>query len=639
MFALSEAMPTSFGVTTKFTPSLGDLLPAAFEEGQDVSFYGKARQGLDNRVAAGDDPLVAGIQTAMGEPPPSLMSVEELNKAYGMPGLVFDRPQTEALAKLRHQRQKQTLEYQYMAEQLPKWGFLPTSPRGILAFGANMAGSIANPIDLAILAFASPVEAESLAARAIPVFSRFPQLTTSIVNNATQQAIIEIPRIWTDIQTEGTPDWKGVAADMVVGGAFAEGMRIAGHFLARVSKTTLEAMSRKAVNDVLSGKPIDISENLKQDPAVIRHELEIQRLRQAEERLKTDPQVTADVAARVESLMADKKWLEVQVKEVNSKGHLSPEEATNLVRSKVTALYTDTYVSARAAIKELGHVGNVSRRGLHVLAKDFVAAIADLSDAEKAAIAPTSKKIQEILNESQPAELTKAQAKAIAKDVGVAPTPENLKRIQNDAKPRAADISNSQALRIAKELGLNYDWKGSGYLPASAGGIPSESMFAPGAKGEMRGKELVIKQLIVNEAKKKELVGDMVAREKLLRELIQKELEARIRKHAEEVIRHSADPEGPQPLGPEQPPVADVRVNSEEKIKESVPNSKIDVADVTQQKAMTQASMKELESMGELTPEEKAFLEEPMKDTDSEDFVKAALDAAAGCVTGITNVK
>jgi hypothetical protein len=643
MFALTDAMPTGVGVTTKFTPELSTLLPSAFDEGQGASFYEKAKQGLDNRVAAGDDPLVAGIQNMMGQAPEPVLDPEELNKTYGLPGLTFDRPQTASLAKLRHQRQQKTLEYQFLAEQLPNLGgILPTSARGVLAFGANMVGSISNPVDLAILAFASPAEAESLAARAIPLFSKYPTLTASVINNATQQAIIEIPRAWTDIQEQGAPDWSGIAKDIVIGGAFAEGLRMAGHLMAKVGRTTLEAAFRKATNDAIEGKPIDVSANLAQDPAIVRHEVEVRRLRQVEEELRRSPQVADEVKAQVDELMKDKAWVQERMKEANPKGHLKEKEALALVKEQVTAAYTDTVALARASLRELGHVGKASKRGVHLIAKDFVESLSVMTDKEKVRLSPTVEKIQSILNESKGSSISRDQAKKLAKDLGLPQTKASIDHLIEKSKSPAAELSNSQALRIAKALGLSYDWRTEGGLiPSTAGGSPIDTLFNPKKVYAQNKRDLVVKQMIIDDARRKEIVGDVIARDEMFNELTKQELAARIKAHAEEVIRKGAKGDT-KPLTPEvnEVPPADARAATEEEMKSSLPSDKIAKEDIAVAQALLQKDLSKLESLKELTKEEKAFIDDDSADLDtSENFVNAVVEAATGCVTGTKHGK
>ena len=154
MFALSDSEPTALGFVSRVDPTIGDVLEAGFAAGKEANFVGYATRVFDNFLA--DEGWASSLaRQEMGRETTEPIPVEELNKKYGLPGLTFDRPITEEAAKLQNDRQKKLLHYSYLTSELPtSFLGLPGVGEGftksIAAFGANVAGSMSNPLDFAL---------------------------------------------------------------------------------------------------------------------------------------------------------------------------------------------------------------------------------------------------------------------------------------------------------------------------------------------------------------------------------------------------------------------------------------------------------------------------------------------------------
>lgn len=639
MFALSDSEPTSAGFVSRVDPSFGDVWDAGLALGKTSNAKGYISRVFENFVAS-DSPFASLVRQELDRPPVTMATKEDLNKKYSLPGLTFERDMPEEMAQLQQERHKQVLKYQYLTSELPTlFGSIPAPGTGfsksLVAFGANIAGSISNPLDL-VLNFAPIVgqagKVETIFGRGLipaarlPFVAKFPVAVPIIANNLAAQTIIEIPRAVGDVQETGSPNWKGIAGDIVIGGAIAEGLRQTAGLLARLSRDSYNAALRKALSDAELGRPIDVSANIHQDPNVVRGDVEATLRNKTEAEIRETPGFQEKVKAKVDEILKDRAFLEKRLEIVKKSEMLSDEAAQSLVRQQVELEFGNIYAAAEASIRVMGHLGNVTRGGVRLLADDFMRVV-----------------------EKMPEE-TRVQFGERYARVGLI-----LKEIDD----KAGLISDATALKLAKELGVNYDWRtfGGGHLDPYGKPVDIKAQLFSAARYSIKeGKQDIIGYKALDEAMRVALVRDVVAREELISGLAQLEMDKRIQAHARNLAEQYAKAAQDQKLGLERQlgspdrntwlaedmvmnelrgsaPKEDLRFNDPKVQKTLDKSADVLPEDAASEAAMANDALKELESLGDLTEAEKAYIE-ALPDNESDDFVKSVVDAATGCLLG-----
>lgn len=633
MFALSDSEPTALGFVSRVDPTMGDVLEAGFAAGGESTAVGYAGRVFDNFLA-GDSGLGSLVRQEMGRDTSNPLPVEELNKKYGLPGLTFDRPITEEAAKLQNDRQKKLLHYSYMTSELPTSVFgLPGPGEGFMkslaAFGANVAGSMSNPLDFALNFVPWIGEAKAgtalgrglIAAERLPFVAKFPVALPAVLNNLVSQSIIEMPRAVGDIQEKGAPDWKGIATDIVIGGAVAEGLRQAGLMVAKMSKSSYDAALRKALADAETGRPIDVSANVHQDPNVVRGDVEATLRRDLEAKIRQAPDFEAKVKEQVDGILKDRTVLEKRLELINKSENLSDAQARHLVYEDVFKQYADIYAAAEASVRVAGHVGEVTKTGARLAAKDFVDMVNGLSPESKVPFEEKAARVGLILAEGD----------------------------------KSGNLTDAQTVRLANELGLKYDWRvWGGTIPSQVSALSPTDKLSVVAKVDQKGKLLSYRA--TDEALRNKIGTDVLAREEMISGLVDQELARRVEAHAKALQARYAEAAAAQKIDAERK-LGSPELNTwlaEDKVMQSYmegafkENARLQdpavaktldrgaepkIEDSAAERALASENLKELESYGELTQAEKDFIEAFPED-ESEDFVSAIVDAATGCITG-----
>lgn len=606
MWQFSPVEPNTMGFRTKFDPSWSDVLGNAFEQSQENSMQSKLNIAVEN-YGRSEDAKAAG-----GE----LLQPDELNRRFGQAGLKFESPEYESVALGMQDRFKREQERAYYLDQVSSLSFglpNPTSASSILAFGANVAGSLLHPLDAGIALFpffGSGTKAAQVASKPLlkfavggvfdaaklPLAETFPKLVPSLAQNATQQAIMEIPKAVVDIQESGKIDLRQIGNDMVAGAIQAEVFRHTIHLLGKLAYQTTDAAFFKAFSDIQEGKPVDVADNIKQDPNVIREEI------LAKERLNKAYDLREQVAREREYVENRAALLEEQLYSGLEPGadHLTAEQLRERAHTDAMEHVTQVEAEVRAAVDQMGVIANVDRYTLLALADEY----ANLKDGKSS---PNQKAVADLLAEIEPRR-------------------KNHTELQSDY------------IRLAKLMNLGYDWKSWNSLDTEP--VKSSRTIDPKTGATLR--------IMFDEPRVAQIGADIRARDQLLREQTQVELEKRIHESIQKYKAEQAELER-KALFNAKAEVATLaqeswrlkeeldklpeRPRTEEEVKRSVPTEDLKTvehvtADIKNQSAELQ------KSIGELTPEEEAYLEEA-KTAEQEKFIEDFMAQVAGCV--VTN--
>ena len=276
MFAFSQVDPRTNGQVSRMDVPLNRLFDTAWESGDDSSM-----QGAIGRIAQ--------MNQAQGEG--TLLSSQDAQGKYGLPGLEFKEPVYEEVAKLQNQRKQAEIDRAFYLEH-----GATSFARQAGVFAVSMLSQLSHPLDFASM-FIPVVGEEKLAAQAAVLgrgvmrqrmargllFSRegmqaagvpFSRTVSAVVEGSVQQAITEIPNVIANAQDHTGYGPRDALVNVVAGGAFAgalhAGLQAAGRLLLRTSKETQQAVFRKAMNDFLEGKNLEVSQYVQLDEAAIR---------------------------------------------------------------------------------------------------------------------------------------------------------------------------------------------------------------------------------------------------------------------------------------------------------------------------------------------------------------------------------
>lgn len=401
MFALNPIDVGTGGQWNNLQPTLWEAAGAKWRLGRSedsaMAHYEQAIETFKERPTE-----MEGVQPAEEKVDP-----EELNKRYGLPGLEFSIPEYEHIAAMRSERHKALMTDKAIASAAPVF----SSWIGAPSFLVGMLGSMTRPLDfgaqlllpgvggeislgrkvavdegMKFLSTASrfaPLAERGLIPRtAVPLADQFPRLAPSVMNNLVQQAVLEVPIKIHDIQKEGSPDFEASAVNMVTGAAFAEGLRVAGHYAVKLGSRYVKAAMDRAVGDLHAGRDIDVSQEL------MAHSIaEEARTRTVREEVdvvapRTDARATEIVRESVEegkpSKLSEesKAVVREKVKEeakalARSEG-ITIEEATRRAQNKVAGELADHFRTAMTEIQKEGNIGYATPEATIAIAEAVV---------------------------------------------------------------------------------------------------------------------------------------------------------------------------------------------------------------------------------------------------------------------------
>lgn len=268
LYPLSQNEPTKYGVANERDFPLTTYIPEAF-------FGGRSGSAT---VAAFD--TLYDVSDSMGDSP--TLTPEELQQKYPAPGLEWTVPTKENIAIGRFARQQKLLRNAYYSEGVDRWagGLLPSpSVKSVLGFGAEMAGTLTMPLDLALMFVPFAGEgsvAEGAALRRtllkdawIPLADRFPTMAPRMANNLAQGMALAAPGVVRDFLETGDVDISETAKNVIGGAIVAEGFHHLGTVFEKLKTSTYNRLLAKAIDDHLADRPVDVSGPLMQDRGIV----------------------------------------------------------------------------------------------------------------------------------------------------------------------------------------------------------------------------------------------------------------------------------------------------------------------------------------------------------------------------------
>lgn len=372
MFALNPVQVGSGGQWNNLRPSLWEASKAKWELGRDA----------DSMQSAYDDLLDRNMMDESEKGP--LLQPAELQKKFALPGLEFPVADNEHLAYQRYTKHKALLTHRAMADAAPVFSSWVGAPSWVV----GMLGTLTRPLDagVSLFPFVGPmlgvggkVAVKSaflsgasrfpglIAHSSVPFVATFPRLAPAIVNNMAQQAAVEVPIRIKETQEMGSPDLAQAGMNMVVGAAFAEGIRLAGNLAVKLGSKFVDAAFTRAASDIASGRPVDVSQEVKNH--AVPHQAVERAL--AEERA----QVATKVDAMVDDVVA-KRATETakEAGEIAVREGITLAEASRRAENKVAGEVIELTQAAIRAYQNEGYIGVATSQSVETIARSLVKA-------------------------------------------------------------------------------------------------------------------------------------------------------------------------------------------------------------------------------------------------------------------------
>lgn len=234
---------------------------------------------------------------------PDLMRPDLATSVFGIPGyLKFDDPISIQRARLLRERKDAELRRLSYLESATHSTLSVKAGVGLLA---GMAGSASNPLDLSAM-FIPFVGSEAAAAgvakmggsglrqafarglltteESLGTFTRFPKFGASVINGALGNALTEIPVFAQNVRDKAIYGPTDSALNIAMGGLAGGALHIGGALISRalgrareahesLDPATRDAALRKATNDALNDRPIDVAGIIRTDRDAILRDL------------------------------------------------------------------------------------------------------------------------------------------------------------------------------------------------------------------------------------------------------------------------------------------------------------------------------------------------------------------------------
>lgn len=255
--------PRHRGERAQFNVSTGTLLSTAFDQGVHDGAFSSISRLMEYQL----------------EKTGRMLSIEEANDRYGVGDLVFDSPQLEGIARLKHERKKDEMHRGFILSQSK--GF----KQGAGVFASAMAGSMLNPIDMgsAFFPFVGSTKAaallkaggagkfrvglagglmtshEALATR-IPAA----RVMGAVIDGVASQAVVEIPLLADNVLSQSSYGPGHSAVNVLAAGIFSGGLRLgidgAVKVFQKLRPSTKQQIFEKGMNDILDGRSVSEAE-------------------------------------------------------------------------------------------------------------------------------------------------------------------------------------------------------------------------------------------------------------------------------------------------------------------------------------------------------------------------------------------
>lgn len=265
-FAFSQIDPRTNGQVSDMEVPMSRYLSNAVDQGEYDSVFHSIGRMHEYSLAETD-------------PGSKLLSPEDANNKYAKPGLKWDKPVNESLARVLSDRHQKELDRQFFLSQDNH-----NLAAGIAGMGAQMAGSMMNPLDLSLLFLPVVGEGEKLAEGASILgrgmiarstlknaFGRGAGTAESVIQGLSYQAVQESAQIMGRVQEGGQANLQDFE-NLGLGAVFAAGMHLsiqaARAMFHGIPEATKGAMSQRAMDDFVKGRDTDIGTVAKLDPEV-----------------------------------------------------------------------------------------------------------------------------------------------------------------------------------------------------------------------------------------------------------------------------------------------------------------------------------------------------------------------------------
>lgn len=399
MIAFQPRKFSTYGVVDPPEPSVWDVFRESFQAGRQMSFQEQSSYLANSLI----------LQNQAEEEKHPLLPVEELKRKYNAPGLEWKNPEYDQVAKFRFDNHQEELSHQYYLQNVPKglFGILPalTSVQSYTEFAGSLLGGMSKPMDFLItmvpvVGQAAKVGQVGQAAvkrglvtralsrgiirnEAVPFIEKYPKLLPSVINNSVQQMIIETPQIIKEIRDEGRADIPFHLRNLVAGAVQAEVFRYGLEAASRVigvihAKSVGKAIS-KAVDDIITGKDVDVSRELLNDPNVLRDGVEAQETARVtnqalvEERANWEKQWNETVS-KLDEAKANVAKLEAQYEEAKArtKDVYPASRITEIAKARAMESWVEIKAAAKAASEVLGNFGRANEANLQRIYRDWL---------------------------------------------------------------------------------------------------------------------------------------------------------------------------------------------------------------------------------------------------------------------------
>lgn len=287
--AVEPTVHRTNGVRSKVEIPFSQFVGVAFEQGVNDSALASIQRMTELDIL-NDGPL---------------LQPKEANERYGLQDiLTFDAPVHEPVAQAIRARKDRELYRQFVLENGSP-GLI--SPRGLAGFGAMMLGNISNPLDMALnlVPIVGPgktaVSLGRAAARTGSIFTRgliprsalrkvtpFHRTAEAVAEGSIGASLTEIPLFISNSMDKADYGLHDATLNVAFGGAFNAaiyaGLRGAARILDNLTVRTKQHLEKQALEQLMNDRNIDLADEVKLDPGVIREDV---RTRNRSERAAT----------------------------------------------------------------------------------------------------------------------------------------------------------------------------------------------------------------------------------------------------------------------------------------------------------------------------------------------------------------
>ena len=304
-FAFSQIDPSRSGQVTQWDIPINDWFALKFGLGRHDTAGSAISRMIEDWNAGGDD-----------------LDAETANREYGIPGhLTFTRPIRAQRAALMKSRKREELDRMAYLEAASHDAI---SWKGAGGFIAQMAGSLASPVDFGLMFIpivGSAERAAGLAKVGAPsarvAFARgliqaeslkYPRLSAAMIEGSVGNAITEIPVFIQNARDQANYGFEDSAFNVIAGGVFGGAivgltklLAASGRGLSGLKRSTKDAALRDQLNATGNDQPGNLKDVVDLDENLIRERVKFDEVR---ERAKAIEEANEGMAPREATIRA-----------------------------------------------------------------------------------------------------------------------------------------------------------------------------------------------------------------------------------------------------------------------------------------------------------------------------------------------